>query len=573
MKNPSKQVRLVLFSFLLCLIGTSCTNSDYDLNSMENLIGIGGDGLVIPSSSTDTLKLGDVLEVNNGDCIKLDADSNYVLQISGGDAKVVKPNIANFSINPPSNDLTTSAFPVLFKETVYNLPDKEIFNFDYSGTKPSEIVEILKASLNDSYITLSMVFSGMSDVSKIDKISFTLPDYMDAELASVSNGTATITGSTINWADVPPQGTQNLKIHIKDLDFSTNPLGKNSTTLNVNCAINLSMNATNLPVRTGVGTITAKAQISNLAVNSATGYFQPIIDLKDFGKAEINSVPEYLRDSSVNVDLANPQINLTVNNNMDVQGIISGTIGAYKNGALTKEVKVANMKLKSNGITKASICRVAGSDATTDYYPQLDLSELIKTIPDYVTFKGSVNADDTYKSTFKLGNDAGNEVKLAYEINAPLAFSDNAHIVYKDTTNNWNKDIKDYSLSKDAYVTVSSTIESRIPVYLNLSAKAVDVNKKVLNNIKVEVTYGDGNASLKASADGKTPAITPINIKLSETETGAIKQLDGLIITADAATQSNGAQTVKGITLNARNHSLIARDIIIKLVGKVEKTL
>ena len=72
-----------------------------------------------------------------------------------------------------------------------------------------------------------------------------------------------------------------------------------------------------------------------------------------------------------------------------------------------------------------------------------------------------------------------------------------------------------------------------------------------------------------ASADGVNSVETPLNLKVTQGRKGAMKRLDGLVFDIKAAASDNGSSPVEGMTLNSQKHFLIARDIKIKLVGKL----
>lgn len=57
----------------------SCVNSDYDFNEVDATMGFGGEGLELPGSSTDTIKLADVLDLGDDDCVKVRPNGDYVL--------------------------------------------------------------------------------------------------------------------------------------------------------------------------------------------------------------------------------------------------------------------------------------------------------------------------------------------------------------------------------------------------------------------------------------------------------------------------------------------------------------
>ena len=133
----------------------------------------------------------------------------------------------------------------------------------------------------------------------------------------------------------------------------------------------------------------------------------------------------------------------------------------------------------------------------------------------------------------------------------------------------WTRDdIKDFDLSEGAKIEFNTTIENRVPAYLNLEVKAIDANGNEMSNdeIKVEVS-----TEVLASAKEGQSAETPLAVVVTEGTQGAFKRLDGLTFRVAAAAQSSegGKNPVTGQTLNARKHFLIARDITVKLVGKI----
>lgn len=152
----------------------------------------------------------------------------------------------------------------------------------------------------------------------------------------------------------------------------------------------------------------------------------------------------------------------------------------------------------------------------------------------------------------------------AYRVEAPIAFAENAQIVYKDTIDEWHEDIEDFELSDNSYITFTANIENRVPAYLTLSAYAIDVDGQRMGDdeIKVEVSN-----TVIASADGATSSETPLTIRVSQNDGRALSRLDGLVFDVTASASDGGANPVEGMTLNSEKHFLIARDIKIKLVG------
>lgn len=147
-----------------------------------------------------------------------------------------------------------------------------------------------------------------------------------------------------------------------------------------------------------------------------------------------------------------------------------------------------------------------------------------------------------------------------------LAFDEGARIVYNDTIDGWTDDLEDIDLMAGSAIELTANVENKIPAYLTVSATAIDVQGKPIpeNRIKVEVSN-----VINASEDGKTPVVTPLKIRLTEGEPGSVALVDGLTFRIEAASGEEGAKSIVGQTINAYNHTLKARDIKVRLVGKI----
>ena len=74
--NRFKTILLPCVAMAGAIALTGCTDSDYDFNNIDATVGIGGDGLTLPVNSTDTIKLADVLELENSDCVVEEPNTN-----------------------------------------------------------------------------------------------------------------------------------------------------------------------------------------------------------------------------------------------------------------------------------------------------------------------------------------------------------------------------------------------------------------------------------------------------------------------------------------------------------------
>ena len=221
-------------------------------------------------------------------------------------------------------------------------------------------------------------------------------------------------------------------------------------------------------------------------------------------------------------------------------------------------------------MTKICICKYSNLVDNTKYdvVRQVDnLSDLMLTIPKSLRFEADVRADDQKEAEIMLGTSY--EIAPHYSITAPLAFDVGAQIAYRDTLDGWHDDIEDYEFADGTYIELNANIVNKMPAYLNVNAVAIDLNGNEIpeNRIKVEVSN-----SVKGCENASSPVTTPITITIKENQKGALKSVDGLIFKVEAAA-GQGSESIVGQTINAYNHTLTARDIKIKVVGRIIEDL
>lgn len=560
----------------------SCVNSDYDFNEVDATMGFGGEGLELPGSSTDTVKLADVLDLGDDDCVKVRPNGDYVFEQVGDNVEPAQPEIAPISVTQRqsvSYDIDINVEPATRSAgdaravTVVLSADGDMQSFEYDGDKPAEVVGLDYAE-TDANLSFSLHFpAGLSSVvASLDEISIQMPSFM--ELSDVSanigaDGSWSIDGSRIVFSNITTSRDLTVSARVSRLRFGVSDelgsLGIEGDKIVLDGRVHVSMNSVATVSGGSIEGLTASSDfaIDDMQITSVTGRFDPEIDLDNLGDVEITGVPDFLTDGNVRVDLYNPQILLTLNSDLNMGGFVGGTLTSWKDGQPIESVTVPEMAVRAGGMTEMCICRngegIEGYDVV-QVVPEL--STLIETIPDRITFEGTARADRNQTCEFELGHRY--TVQPAYRVEAPIAFAENAQIVYKDTIDEWHEDIEDFELSDNSYITFTANIENRVPAYLTLSAYAIDVDGQRMGDdeIKVEVSN-----TVIASADGETSSETPLTIRVSQNDGRALSRLDGLVFDVTASASDGGANPVEGMTLNSEKHFLIARDIKIKLVG------
>ncbi len=603
---------LMFTAGMLAIASCAGVDDNYDLGDLDATIGIGGDGISLPTSSTDSIMLSDVLNLSENGDVKTLENGDYVFQMAGKHVTSAHPEVAKVSLNPMAEitnqfrfNISSSAKGTTKAKRVSGHIDEttnlqQMFVF----TGHSDVVESLSSiELDPTTISIKLDFSGVESVmSTISQLKLSLPGYLDLSSDDVtSNQSVGIQVSkekestSVALSNVSTASTLALTLNLKRIDFTQTTsssqygslsIDKNAHLITLNGKYNVSIQADwSVDDISSIGNLYLISQVKGetMVIKEATGQFNPDIDF-EIGETSVNGIPDFLSDGNVVADLDNPQIRFTIKSDMDVAAKIGGTVDgkktsivSSKNGVVLASVDLPEITIKpgtpSNPVT-TTICICRDASKLTDTYDEVreisDLSSLIKTIPDAIKVENiNARADNNRVSTFVFGRRY--TVAPSYEVYAPLAFGEEGCIVYKDTLNNWSVDLEDVTPfidkndpSKNTSVELSADIVSRIPAYLTLSIQPVDKDGKAISSNIIKVT----NPETVVASDGKKLVTSPVAANMTLMTEDALDVLDGVIMTiSGSANGKNGAVT--GVTLNAKTQKMKVENLKIKLIGKV----
>lgn len=569
---------------------TGCTNNDYDLNNVDATMGFGSESLVIPNSSTKDIQLKDVLDLKEDGCVVTDAAGNYLFQLAGGDVEAAYPNISPIILDVSnvfdgdislSNAASTGAKARRAPGSSLHIASPKVMMFEYHGNDKA-VKSLNEAEINENEngteISIRLDFSNISTaVSNIESATLTLPAYLSINHLVIRNGNGVPThnGSKVTITDISTARPLELSLKTQKLDFTNNQndhgrLCINNGAIDLTGYFSIAMQCNVTGAMPDNPTIKAKIGVADrtITMNSATGIFDPKINLNTLGEVNVTGLPDFLDDDDVVADLDNPQILLTVNNDMDVAATVSATVISTKEGRELARVTLPEMSVAKNGLSKICICRQKTSELTQQYgeanvYAVSNLSTLINRIPDHIKIV-DVNAHAKAEvATIVFGEEY--HVKPSYKVNAPLAFGEKANIVYEDSFTGWNDDIDELDLAEGTYIEVTANVENKVPAYLTVKAYPVDAQgNKIEDKLLIEIPD-----EVAASTDGTTAVTTPITMKITPKVKNSLKQLDGLVFRLEGSAKSANGNKVTGICLNERKHTLKLNDIKVKIVGKI----
>lgn len=587
MKKKQMKASLLLASLLtLGFSLTGCTNDDYDFDQIDATMGFGSGELEIPASSTMNIPLSDILELEEGGSVKIAANGDYLFQLTGSDASSASPMISPIVLrgNSYSNTLTLNASSAAKGTRAAGshlsfVSPKELM-FKYNGTDAA--VKSLKSAevAGEIELKINLTLGGLSSaITNINKVTLTLPGYLQiSRVEDNGNGVSMVNGSKITVENVSTSSNLRLTIKAKKLDFEKqDAYGKvvidNNGSINMDGYFDLGIEANVTRVPTSALTIGANVNVNDITLKSATGIFDPEINISSLGDVTVTGVPDFLSEDGVRADLDNPQIILSIQNDMDAAAKVSAKVISTKNGQNLATVQLPEMNIYKTTVapvTKICICRHNTEELTAQYgaanvYVVSNLATLINQhIPDHVQITDvETKADLSQEMTIEFGRNYN--VVPSYEIYAPLAFAEDAVIEYADDFDGWNDDLDDLELSEGTYVRLTADAQNLVPATLIVEATPLGLEGTDISNL-IEVNVKKG--TVKASADGVTAVNSPLEIELREKVKGGLQKLDGLSYKVKGKASHDGT-TVTGINLNSKKHTLKLENIKVKLVGKV----
>lgn len=583
MKASLLLVSLLTAGFLV----TGCTNDDYDFDQIDATMGFGGGELEIPASSTMNIPLSDILELEENGSVKIAANGDYLFQLTGTDATTASPQISPIHLTSRSYNHTitlptsSAAKGTRAAGTHLSFVSPKQQMFIYNGTDAA-VKSLKSAEVNGEIVlNVNLTLGGLSSaITKLDKVTLTLPGYLQIlpQVTGNGNGVSKVNGSKITVKDVSTSDDLRLTIKAKKLDFANqDDYGKvvigNNGSIQMDGYFDLGIEAHVTGVPTSALSIGANVKVNDIYLKSATGIFDPEINITSLGDVAVTGVPDFLSEDGVRADLDNPQIILSIQNDMDAAAKVSAKVISTKNGQNLATVQLPEMhiyKTTVTPVTKICICRHKTAELITQYgaanvYEVSNLATLINQhIPDHVQITNvEAKADLSQEMTIEFGRNYN--VEPSYEVYAPLAFAEGAVIEYADDFDGWNDDLDELELAEGTYLRLTADAQNLVPATLIVEATPLGVDGTDISN-QIEVNIKQG--TVKASADGVTAVTSPLEIELREKVKGALQKLDGLSYKVKGKASHDGT-IVTGINLNSEKHTLKLENIKVKLVGKV----
>lgn len=579
-----------------------CTDSSYDLDKIDLTMGLGSDGLTLKMGQTEADSLKDMLSTDEN--VKLDKDNlYYMVNSSASDQtfsvrKTDPAHIGNQTIRTASRvidyaqaggrggaPVTVTAGHTLSGQAVGRPVEVTI---NVTGVN-DDIREMHAATLTTqaygrrearAALKFNLVKSaGVSlSISELRNFSIQLPEYL--KITSVSEGW-TVEGHTIRATRIADPTDKICEVTFSDVDLTKGAITGEGADRRFDMAGTTTVATMEGQVVYRADRTFAMGQSDyadlevyldfetgqTMYVYSATGIFDPEINTVVDPIDVVDNLPDFLKDNEVKVSTTNTTVKFTGNTRTAPFNILVGAdLTAVKEGtdAFTQTVSLRDGQI-GKGQADATTYFYEGSapydpnsvSPTADKHQTEGLGSLVERIPDRIDIdmNGRKVRLKQEQTTAVLGKTYEVEGKLT--IYAPFKFDKGLTIVYNDSTDSFNDDVKDYSAEG---LQINGNAVTTIPLDLTGTVTAVDIDGRALSGVKFnEIT-------IAASTDGLTAASTPIELKATLSDPSDLRKIDKLKIRIRAKNERE---------LNGGEHAIYStqylkfQDLKLRLTGKV----
>lgn len=529
--------------FLFCGLMSGCVNDDYDFDDdIDSTMGIGANGLTLKLGNTEKMYLRDLLKVEDSEMLDTmttdDEQCLYYLVKDGSSSFQVKVNdIAPFKVDNAVVATTPVATNTTGVDIALNSGIK--YTAGVSGNTsvkidindiPNEIEEVSKIKMENTSILITYSLSNDAfSLTAAEGFKITFPDDIVIKNAAGEDSRVYQVGNLSGQVEVP----------ISYIQLKKNGTGAKFGQTVTNGKINLSEEVKvegNFTVQGKDGHSFKKGESVKLDINLSFPTIQPK-EVSGLVNPSINAnvepiqigdgLPDFLQDDAVELHVSNPTLSFKVlGTQVPIPLLFYADLSSVKDGKTLAEVRVpespSEALILSHDTTLVYFCTIGfpfkpEEDVSFHSYAIKDLGNLITKIPDRINVDlstGHIKTNQEVEHTITLGKTYAADV--TYEALIPFEFKANTQIVYTDSCDNMNKDLKDYQADG---VTITASAENTVPLDLTVELIPKDVNGQVISGIEI------GSAIAKAGSKDN-PITTPLSITLKAKNPADVSKLD-----------------------------------------------
>ena len=499
-------------------------------------ITVGGEAFAMPLGSTDTVSIGDFLELSEGDVIGIDENGNYYIQfLQNFNEKVslsdfteqltvegLEHEISPVStILPDAGDIPETGLGGNLIMIDLGLDEQFAYEFGFEEARGHGLVSISRVELADTYLqpVVELVCGSPLPESLEMEVQVVVPDrYVFEESAMLEGNTVTFSGTvdrsghvyfepltlTAIEFEVPEDGSEQPFVFSDEFTVRNFHLYFDPQDLESLSGEELAAYMT-VSVRGGSadGSLVPEAFLGRVDVD-----VDPVNE-----SVTLEGIPDMFKAEDVVLDFYNPYITAELNTNSGVPvNINADLVPVFAEGEgdalhLELETPVSDDPGESAGAFYW-ISTERPADLESGYtWIEADMRNFIKRIPDAVDIRIVSNTDpgeDAY-----IVCEGEYSVDGEFVFNLPFSFGESLRVPVRDTLTGMPVLLSD--LVRSANVTISGELTSTIPLGIKLTAYFLDSGMRRLEIPDVEQMVNSAGA-------GSAPAVTELELTVPKTD-------------------------------------------------------
>lgn len=634
-----KKLQCIPFAFVAsCVVSlfllVSCVTDDrYDMSKeFDTTIGV-GKGLAFPLGSTDKVYLSDLIDTDSIDLLEMDPVGNYVLS-TGGDFSTTTFQLENtelhFDIREDEKyfkieikDLSKlEGLPLMEQKIPYAVHDtveyQSIFDLYHEGL-PKEIKRLRKIEFKapvELQVSVKISSADLVAQEMLKTAGFLYlrgngSEYFEVEFPEfvVLKQDEDIEGHKLKLQgkavyDENEQGLiYNKTVIVERIDFSETEDGYIEVTdgkLDIKEFINVVGELVSETVYYSVADLTHlnsvkfvnQYTLGDIQIDKVEGVFEPErTEITESINLDFGEDLDFLKNAYL--DLTDPRIYLTLNNNTPVPYDAAGVIAGYDsdNNEIADSRMELDLKADANAQTKVLLDRYAIPVEGWTNYQLANLNELLMNIPDRIdfNFNAGVYTGENYDlySTVKFGEDM--VISGEYRVDVPLAF-DSLRLEYTysiddvfgtandepngysvenagEETEEGEGDITEY-IKEIRGLSLSLNVLNTLPLGFVPTIKMYDKEGKLLDIDNVGIEGGIARGTGAQNGVVGNPVKSPLKFKIAslDDKLEQIYRIDiNLLGTGKGVLNSNEYLQITDISLNVEDYIVLDLDLDLDL--------
>ena len=496
---------------LVSVAAAACVSCTSELKvgegNMDLTITVGGDSLMLPLGSTESMGISDFLDLDSVDFLYVDEYGNYYLEMT--DTFEEEVTVSDFA-----ESMTVEGIDRNFDDrdyTVYSdatgigadfdFEEEFTYLFSFQDAKDSGLVSISYVNLENTYLLPRVHLEADKTIpeSMVVSLEIIVPEkYVFEDVPAVNGTTVTFEGNVSSSGDV---NFQPVMMESIELNLGENDPFEFEDVFTVN---NLSISLDQAEMTEFEGAVLSVS--SGVTFGGDDGMLHPSsfygkVDIRlDEIKEQIllDEIPEYLKGEEVKLDFISPYATVSLMTNSGVPIIIDADIvPVFESGdSQTKPIGLSLSAPVSDDETVTETANYWLASETPSELPsgyqwmEADVCNLLSRIPDRLDISvrpySDLNNDEDHYIDCNAVYDFSGEMSFVL----PFEFGDSLYVPVRDTLADMPEELGTALTAAD--IMLNGTVVSSFPVSLQLSGDFLNGNYEPLGIKIPKQTIGAG---------------------------------------------------------------------------------